>query len=151
MTFHFRFEAMLKRQEGLFQEARMAFARARRKVLELQECKSRFRNDIWKQKELLADQQRRGMNVSYYLAFTEHLACLEHKLHTLEEELLRARKDLDHKHQELLACEMQLKQLEHLKTRDLEAYRNGVRKAEQKRLDELAGGRGVRAQDESQI
>jgi flagellar export protein FliJ len=151
MTFHFRFEATLKRQEGLSQEARMAFARARRKVLELEECNSRFRSDIWKQKELLADQQRLGMNVSYYLAFTEHLASLEHKLHTLEDELLRARKDLDHKHRELLACEMRLKQLEHLKTRDLEAYRNGVRKAEQKRLDELAGGRGVRVQDESQI
>lgn len=142
MPFRFRLRSVLRQRLYFLKKAQSALAAAQLQHQRNQQDEEQLRHRIKQQRQLLDEQQCRGMGVAHYLACQDYALLLERELSAKENELIKSGREVDERRKQMLDCEKAVKMLECLEDKERENYRSIQKQKEQRELDEIATLRG---------
>jgi flagellar export protein FliJ len=128
----------MKHRDHLLREAQGALGAAVSAKMKVESEVERLRESIRVESLQFEEEQRAGIKLGRYGYFKDRLAFLEIELRQLLEKLEKASAEVDKRQQAVIECDISVKTLENIETRDRELYKLTALREEQKKLDYAA-------------
>lgn len=138
MGFQFRFEQLLHYRRHILDRAENEYGKALEKVQIIRQEYDYIENQKQSFEKILHDMRCKGLTAEEHEIFVENLDGLEWKAKLARRRLEEAVMELEAQREKLIEAKKRLETLETLKERELEEYRRGFLKKEQKLADEIA-------------
>jgi len=138
MAYRFRFQALHQYREYLLKRERIALAQTLQRLETCERERTQARERLRAESNRFEQHQCEGMSVPEFLAFGEHIQTLEQRLLELESKALHLRRELESARVRVMERERDLRALSVLEEREWEAYRERLKRRQQKQTDEFA-------------
>jgi len=138
MSFHFRFETLLKVRKIKVNMAQQAFSQAQRHRLNLENLKTlkiTAKNETIRE---LRSRMKTGMSALRMKQYHDYINFLEDSIKQLDKNLISANKQVDMRRIEMLKAKKEHKAIERLREIDEECYTMKQLKSEMRFIDEIA-------------